>query len=232
MYKKKQCVNPLNNSNKISRRIGTMTIKKMILLSILAGCLGATWITAGKMNELQQSQIHIAKQVIRFHVRANSDTAQDQEEKMLVKKQVVAYLQPLMANVHTIEEGRGILESHQEEIEKKAEQVLGQTSGRKAKVYLTREKFPVKTYGDFTFPPGEYEALRIDIGEGQGRNWWCVMYPSLCFVDEVHGIVPEESKQKLRYVLTETDYKNLKPEYHLKVVDAIKSSKWIQGLLE
>jgi stage II sporulation protein R len=57
-----------------------------------------------------------------------------------------------------------------------------------------------------TFPPGEYEAFRIDIGEAQGQNWWCVLYPPLCFVDSAFGVLPEESKQELKNILTEDEY--------------------------
>lgn len=201
-----------------------MTLKKMIYLSILAGIFGATLLTAEKFHDLQESQIHIAKQVIRFHIRANSDTVEDQEEKMKVKHEIIQYLQPIMAKAQNIEEGKAILLEYQQEIEEKAESVLHTTSGRTAKVFLTKEKFPAKSYGDMTFPPGEYEALRIDIGEAKGHNWWCVMYPSLCFVDETHGIVPEESKEKLQQVLTEEDYQTLQPEYRFKLVELIKNA--------
>ena len=195
---------------------------QVLILSLFIGTFGAMVITAGKMQEIRESQIHIAEQVIRFHIRANSDTEEDQQEKMLVKKQVVEYLQPLMNKASNIEEGRAILLAYQEEIKQVAEQVLETTTGRTVNVFIAKEKFPMKRYGDMVFPPGEYEALRVDIGEAKGQNWWCVMYPSLCFINETHGIVPEVSKQKLKHVLTEQDYASLKPEYHLKIVDMIK----------
>ena len=199
-----------------------MSIKQALVLSLLAGILGATVIIAWHMQEIRESQLHIAEQVIRFHIRANSDTKEDQAEKMLVKKQVVEYLQPLMEQANTIEEGREILLDYEEEIKQVAEEVLKSTTGRSVNVFMTREKFPMKRYGDMVFPPGEYEALRVDIGEANGQNWWCVMYPSLCFINETHGIVPEVSKEKLKYVLTERDYEQLKPEYRLKFIDLIK----------
>lgn len=205
-----------------------MTRKKMILLSILIGLFGATTLTASKLHDIQESQVHIAKQVIRFHIRANSDTTKDQEEKMQVKKEVIAYLQPIMAKATNISEGRQLLLKHQNEIKEKAEEVLKTTSNRKVSVYLTKEKFPTKSYGDMTFPPGEYEALRIDIGEAKGHNWWCVMYPSLCFLDETHGIVPDESKEKLQNVLTEEDYKALQPKYRFKLLEILQSNSWIK----
>lgn len=200
----------------------------MILLSILIGLFGATILTASKLHDIQESQVHIAKQVIRFHIRANSDTTKDQEEKMQVKKEVIAYLQPIMAKATNISEGRQLLLKHQNEIKEKAEEVLKTTSNRKVSVYLTKEKFPTKSYGDMTFPPGEYEALRIDIGEAKGHNWWCVMYPSLCFLDETHGIVPDESKEKLQNVLTEEDYKALQPKYRFKLLEILQSNSWIK----
>lgn len=66
--------------------------------------------------------------------------------------------------------------------------------------------FPAKTYGDVTFPAGEYEALRIKIGQAKGQNWWCCLYPNLCFVDAVHAVVPEEGKDTLRQVLDKEEY--------------------------
>ena len=74
-------------------------------------------------------------------------------------------------------------------------------------VYFENCYFPMKSYGDMIFPPGEYEAFRIDIGEASGRNWWCVLYPPLCFVDAVYGVVPDESKDELKNVLTEDEYR-------------------------
>lgn len=69
--------------------------------------------------------------------------------------------------------------------------------------------FPDKTYGDCTFPAGEYEALNVRIGEAQGHNWWCVLYPSLCFIDDTYGIVTEEKKEDLKSVLTEEEFEEI-----------------------
>ena len=69
--------------------------------------------------------------------------------------------------------------------------------------------FPMKSYGDITFPAGYYDALRVTIGRAEGKNWWCVLFPNLCFVDVVHGVVPEESKQQLENILTEEEYESL-----------------------
>lgn len=76
-------------------------------------------------------------------------------------------------------------------------------------VNLEKCYFPMKTYGDCTFPAGTYEALRVCIGKAKGRNWWCVLYPGLCFADSVNVIVPDEKKQELKNILTEEEYESL-----------------------
>ena len=86
--------------------------------------------------------------------------------------------------------------------------------------------FPVKEYGDLTFPAGEYKALKVNIGRSEGKNWWCVMYPTLCFVDSTYQIVPEESKEKLKENLTEDEYDSLLSggedvEYGFKILDVL-----------
>ena len=92
--------------------------------------------------------------------------------------------------------------------------------GENVHAELTNTRFPEKTYGDCTFPAGNYDALQITIGEAKGKNWWCVLFPSLCFVDTVHGVVPEESKELLKNVLTEEEYESLftpgKSEYKVR----------------
>ena len=78
-----------------------------------------------------------------------------------------------------------------------------------AKVELTESYFPIKTYGDAVFPAGIYDALKIQIGEAQGKNWWCVLYPNLCFVDSAYGVLDTEQKEMLKNVLTEEEYESI-----------------------
>ena len=74
------------------------------------------------------------------------------------------------------------------------------------KIEIGNFEFPTKQYGDISLPAGFYDALKVEIGEAKGRNWWCVMFPSLCFVDISSGIVPEESKEDLQNVLSDEEY--------------------------
>ena len=99
-----------------------------------------------------------------------------------------------------------------------------------AKVQIGNFAFPTKTYGDISLPAGYYDALKVELGKAEGKNWWCVMFPSLCFVDINNGIVPEESKEELQSSLLEEDYNLISSnnsEYKLKfkIVELFENSK-------
>ena len=155
-------------------------------------------------------QQNIANQIIRFHVLANSDCALDQNLKLKVKNEVVLYMQELLKNCSSKTEAEDILLQHRENIIQVARQViLKQGYDYTVTAKLENIYFPVKVYGDLTFPAGEYEAFRILIGKAEGKNWWCVMYPNLCMINETYSIVPEDSKNQLRHVLSEEEYEDL-----------------------
>lgn len=152
----------------------------------------------------------VTQEVIRFHVRANSDSEEDQALKLLVRDAILEALGPEMAGVSSKEEARAVMEDNLEQIEKIGKAVITNTGyDYEIHAYLTTEEFPIKNYGDFLFPAGEYEALRVDIGRKNGGNWWCVMYPGLCFVDTAGGVVASEGKEELRQILTPEEYEEI-----------------------
>lgn len=158
-------------------------------------------------SEERQLQKGIASNIVRFHVRAESDSKEDQWLKLQVKEAVLAYISPVLSKSQSVDESRQLLYNESENIRNVAAATLRSLGDESdVNVYFENCYFPMKTYGDMTFPPGEYEAFRVDIGEAQGKNWWCVLYPPLCFVDAVYGEVPEESKEELKGVLTEEEY--------------------------
>lgn len=158
-------------------------------------------------SEERQLQKGIASNIIRFHVRAESDSKEDQWLKLQVKEAVLAYISPVLSKSQSVDESRQLLYNESENIRDVAAATLRSLGDESdVNVYFENCYFPMKTYGDMTFPPGEYEAFRVDIGEAQGKNWWCVLYPPLCFVDAVYGEVPEESKEELKGVFTEEEY--------------------------
>ena len=150
-------------------------------------------------------QESIAQNIIRFHVRANSDSDSDQQLKL--KNEVTALLQPMLTNSDSVEQSRNIIAQHMQDIKDTAlDTIHNEGYSYDVNVYFEKSYFPMKSYADVTFPPGEYEAFRIDIGDADGRNWWCVLYPPLCFVDAVYGELPKESKEQLKNVLTDDEY--------------------------
>lgn len=181
--------------------------KKQIICTVLAliiSLCATGFLTEAKVTEVQKK---MADEVFRFHVLANSDSEEDQALKMKVKEKVIAYMKEELPESESVEMTKAWAESHIREIEKVAEKTLqkeGCTDTVTAEV--TNCYFPDKTYGDITFPKGEYEALRIEIGEAKGQNWWCVLYPNLCFIDAVHAVVPDEGKKELKKVLDEEEY--------------------------
>ena len=141
---------------------------------------------------------------------ANSDSEEDQKLKLEVKDRLVDYMKDILDGAEDVKETKKRITENQETICLVAEQEI-QKQGYTYPVSVNLEKcyFPMKTYGDCTFPAGTYEALRVCIGKAKGRNWWCVLYPGLCFADSVNVIVPDEKKQELKNILTEEEYESL-----------------------
>lgn len=155
----------------------------------------------------RQAEAGISEQVLRFHVLADSDSGRDQKVKMQVKSAVISYLQEELEGKDGLEETKEFVREHLEEITELAQQTVRQENcSDSVTVELVMDEFPEKTYGDVTFPAGTYEALRIRIGSGKGHNWWCCLYPNLCFTDAVCGEVVPEDKQELKGVLDEDAY--------------------------
>lgn len=163
-------------------------------------------------------QRRMAKEVLRFHVLANSDSKEDQALKLQVKEQVLNFMKEELPESDSAGMTKAWASAHLEEIEETAEKIIREQGYNYAvHAEVTTCYFPEKTYGDVTFPKGEYEALRIEIGEAEGQNWWCVLYPNLCFIDAVHAVVPEEGKKELKSVLDEEEYEMVTATTRFKI---------------
>lgn len=161
----------------------------------------------GEATEAKERQEDIAKEVIRLHVVANSDLEMDQKLKLEVKEEIVKILRQRMKKSESVEEAAAVVQAEIPEIEQCAASYI-KKKGYDYPVKATLENcyFPVKQYGDMVFPAGNYNALSVRIGKATGKNWWCILYPTLCFVDSTYQTVPEESKEKLKESLTEEEY--------------------------
>lgn len=194
-------------------------IAALVGMSIL--CTGSVLIYK-KTNSLNNK-------VVRFHVLANSDTNIDQGVKIKVKDEVIKFVQPLLKNSKSIKESKKILNNNKDKIINLANETIKKNGlTYTASAELGKFDFPVKSYGDIVFPSGEYEAFRIVLGNGEGKNWWCVMFPPLCFIDVKNAVADEEMKDELGKVLTKEELESVtpnkkEPELKLKSVEVIKN---------
>ena len=174
----------------------------------------------------------LSEKIIRFHVLANSDSNEDQELKLKVRDAVIEFVSPNLKNSKSIEESREILLALKEKVIELAEKIIKEEGyNYSVDVELAMTNFPVKTYGNITLPQGEYEAFRVLIGEAKGQNWWCVMFPPLCFIDMTKGQISyKESEKELSKVLNEEEYnlitekEDSKIEFRFRLADLFKKS--------
>lgn len=194
-------------------------------LALLILCTGIFLCAVTAKFTVKEVSTPLAKEVLRLHVLANSDSDEDQALKLKVKAAVVDALSPVLSDVTDKAAACRWVNAHLDELQQIAAQVIaGEGYDYPVTVACETVWFPNKTYGDMTFPCGYYDSLRVCIGEADGANWWCVLYPPLCFVDLTCGVVPDESREKLETVLDEDDYnslfkENAKPVIRFKILD-------------
>ena len=145
--------------------------------------------------------------IFRLHVIANSDSEEDQNLKYIVRDNLINYMNDNCKNLSSKDEVIKYAQSHLDQIKQIAENTVKESGfNYPVQVEIGTFEFPTKQYGDISFPAGFYDALRVKIGESSGRNWWCVMFPPLCFVDTTTGIVPDSSKEELQENLSDENY--------------------------
>ena len=199
-----------------------------------------------KEESEDQLTYSISKKVVRFHVIANSDSDEDQAIKLKIRDAILEDLGVKLEQLQTKEESILFLKDRLAQIENIANTIL-RKSGKfySSKAYLQEFDFPIKSYGEITLPQGKYTALRVVLGNGEGKNWWCVMFPPLCFIDITRGLASEESNMELGKVLdqkeiskittqkskennkvakkTSNNYKKSSIQVRFKTIDFIKS---------
>lgn len=214
------------NDNYTERKDNRMRILLLVILLISSWILTKSiQVYAVNAKSLQEG---VAKNIVRFHVIANSDSKDDQYLKYQVKNALLDAMYPYLKDVNDIDTARLVIEDNLPLIEDIASQVIADNGyDYPVTASYTNSYFPMKIYGEYTFPPGMYQALQVKIGNAEGRNWWCVMFPPLCFVDETYSIVSEESEEKLEILLTEEEIEELKNEdvpvkIKFKLIEIIK----------
>ena len=187
------------------------TLTALLFLSLLLVTESPRYLQDKSTSTLQQQ---IATQVLRFHIRANSDTVADQQKKLRIKQSLLEWLTPILSENTSKSETIQCIRKNLPDIRKEATRMA---APEPVTVTLQKEWFPEKTYGTCTFPEGIYDALRVDIGQAKGHNWWCVLYPTLCFADALEPSMTEEGEEKLQQVLDEDAYDLLLHPQKLKI---------------
>lgn len=207
----------------IAERVYRNVEKHAVKICFVLAVILASIITSGIYSRVdaaaqEKLQEHLAQEVLRFHVLANSDSDKDQELKLQVRDAVLAYMEENMPEEDSADAVKDWARAHIDAIEDVSRSVITENGAdHPVSAAVTTCWFPDKSYGDVTFPAGNYEALRIEIGAAEGHNWWCVLYPGLCFMDTVNAVVPDEGKEKLKNILTEEEYSRVTADTDFKI---------------
>lgn len=199
----------------------TLLVLSSILMTVLVGYTANV--------DRTENNTYVPGQLIRLHVVANSDSEEDQALKRLVRDKVVEQTYLLFRNAKDVNEAKLIAANNLEVIRQAAlAEVRKAGKPYDVKVELGKFMFPAKTYGSLNLAAGKYEALRVIIGSGEGKNWWCVLFPPLCFIDAENGLAIDRlsdnpdiksSPVKLKFKLLEVMKKQQQEKYLAKLND-------------
>ena len=210
---------------KNSNFISISNFKRLLLLLVLLFIY--TFICA--FSYVNAVSTNIQDSVFRLHVIANSDSERDQNLKYIVRDKVLEYINSISGNQTSKEDVIKLANKNIDKIQKIAENTVYENGyNYDVKLSIGNFAFPTKTYGDISFPAGYYDALKIEIGNAQGQNWWCVMFPPLCFVDVTSGVVPEDSKEIIKENLSDEEYElvsenNNEISFKFKIVEMFQN---------
>lgn len=182
-------------------------MKKNLKMVIILSFLLFLYTSVCAISYAQNVSTDIANSVFRLHVLANSDSKEDQDLKYKVRDNLLSYMNSICSNCKSKQEAIRLVEENKDTFKEIAiHTIQEQGYSYSVNINIGNFEFPTKNYGDISLPAGYYDALRVEIGEAKGQNWWCVMFPPLCFVDISSGVVPDESKELMENNLSEEEF--------------------------
>ena len=188
---------------KVLNLLKNSKVKMVIILTVLL----FAYTTVCAISYAQNISTDIANSVFRLHVLANSDSDEDQALKYKVRDNLLQYMNTICKDCSSKNEAILLVEENKENFKQIALQTIKDEGySYDVTINIGNFEFPTKNYGDISLPAGFYDALRVEIGKAKGQNWWCVMFPPLCFVNVSSGIVPDDSKKVLENELSEEEY--------------------------
>ena len=178
-------------------------VKIILILSILV----FSYTTLCAISYAKNVSTSISDSVFRLHILANSDSEEDQNLKYIIRNKLLEYMNKICKNCTSKSEAILVAKQHLNNFREISLQTIrNEGYNYDVNVQIGNFDFPTKNYGDISLPAGYYDALRVEIGEAKGHNWWCVMFPPLCFVDISSGIVSDESKELIKNNLSEEEF--------------------------
>ena len=211
---------------KILNSFKNSKVKMVIILSFLL----FLYTTICAFSYAQNISTDISNSVFRLHVIANSDSEEDQNLKYKVRDNLLKHMKELCCDCKNKDEAIKIVKEHLEEFKQIALQTIKDNGySYNININIGNFEFPTKEYGDISLPAGFYDALKVEIGEAKGQNWWCVMFPPLCFIDVTSGMVPEESKKQLENDLSEEEFALVSEDSDIKIQFKFKILEFFNG---
>ena len=200
----------------------TKNLAIIYLLILTIGTIVSIYMPKAEAVGTEETMV-IPDEAIRLRILANSDKEEDQTVKRLIRDEVNADITEWVKDLTSLDEAREVIQSHLPDIQETARKVL-QENGleQSATVDFGQAEFPTKLYGQFLYPAGEYEAVIITLGEGEGANWWCVLFPPLCFLDFSNGTAVSQSP------IVEEEQKETVTAEKVKVSAAVKETKGLE----
>ncbi|QDR80397.1 stage II sporulation protein R [Sporomusa termitida] len=170
---------------------------KLTLLLLIFCFVAGGWSLLQQQEERGTAVMSSRGDYVRLHILANSDSIKDQRLKLKVRDAVITYLTPYVKDVSDVREANTIIANHQANIIMVAKKVVGENGANyPVAVQMGTFAFPVRSYGSLVLPAGEYQAVRILLGQAAGQNWWCVLFPPLCFIDGANTALAPVSEAK------------------------------------
>lgn len=166
-------------------------MKKLAIIALLTGILTSISVIC----TFESTEEVLSRGIIRLHIRANSDSQEDQNLKLKVRDRILKESEKLFEETLDVDLAKNITEENIEDIKNIAEdEIFKNGYSYPVRVTLGKSEFPTKTYDDICLPAGTYQALVVEIGEGRGENWWCVMFPPLCYAKETVSLKEDTEK--------------------------------------
>ena len=182
-------------------------MKKKLNFIFILTILVFIYIALLSFNYSKAISSNLSDSVFRLHIIANSDSSADQELKLKVRDKIIEYMNTLTSNSSDKKDVISMVNNHLDSFKEIALNTIKENGyNYDVNIEIGNFHFPTKSYGDISFPAGNYDALKIEIGDAIGQNWWCVLFPPLCFLNSSTGVVPDDSKNTLKENINSESY--------------------------